>query len=55
MSYDSTPSTLLETEIEQLELIGEGTFGKVYSARLIKTGEIVAVKKTLQDQKYKNR
>lgn len=36
-------------------LIGQGTFGKVYKGKIIKTGELVAIKRVFQDPKYKNR
>jgi serine/threonine protein kinase len=42
-------------DIEILGLIGQGTFGKVYKGRIIKSGEFVAIKKVFQDPKYKNR
>jgi glycogen synthase kinase 3 beta len=35
--------------------IGEGTFGIVYKGKLKRNGEIVAIKKVLQDSRYKNR
>jgi serine/threonine protein kinase len=38
-----------------IEIVGQGTFGKVYKGRVRKTGEIVAIKKVFQDPKYKNR
>lgn len=34
---------------------GKGTFGTVYFAHLRGTGEKVAIKKVLQDKRYKNR
>jgi serine/threonine protein kinase len=37
------------------KIVGKGTFGTVYKARDGDTGEIVAVKKVLQDRRYKNR
>lgn len=36
-------------------VIGQGTFGQVFKGRLKQTGEIVAIKRVLQDKKYKNR
>jgi cyclin-dependent kinase len=33
-------------QYEKLEKIGEGTYGKVYKARDIQTGKLVALKKT---------
>lgn len=35
--------------------MGNGTFGVVYKATVAETGEVVAVKKVLQDKKVKNR
>jgi len=37
------------------KIIGSGTFGVVYQANCIETGEKVAIKKVFQDKKYKNR
>ena len=36
-------------------VIGNGSFGVVYQATVIETGEIVAIKKVLQDRRFKNR
>jgi len=36
-------------------IIGNGSFGVVFKARLIETGETVAIKKVLQDKRFKNR
>lgn len=35
--------------------IGNGSFGVVYEARIVETGELVAIKKVLQDKRFKNR
>ena len=35
--------------------IGRGSFGSVYLARKVETGETVAIKKVLQDRRFKNR
>ena len=51
----STPSYSNSCEIELIEMIGQGTFGKVFKGRMKRTGEIVAIKKVFQDPKYKNR
>jgi serine/threonine protein kinase len=37
------------------EVIGSGSFGVVYLAKIAETSEIVAIKKVFQDKKYKNR
>ncbi|RAL49522.1 hypothetical protein DM860_012955 [Cuscuta australis] len=36
-------------------VIGTGAFGVVFQARCRETGEVVAIKKVLQDKRYKNR
>jgi glycogen synthase kinase 3 beta len=36
-------------------VIGNGSFGVVYQAKLCETGEMVAIKKVLQDKRFKNR
>lgn len=37
------------------KVVGNGTFGVVFKARVEETGEIVAIKKVYQDRRYKNR
>lgn len=37
------------------KVIGNGSFGVVYQAKLVDTGELVAIKKVLQDKRFKNR
>ncbi len=36
-------------------MIGHGSFGAVFLARVVETGEMVAIKKVLQDKRFKNR
>ncbi|PWZ12204.1 Shaggy-related protein kinase NtK-1 [Zea mays] len=36
-------------------IVGQGSFGVVFQARCLETGERVAIKKVLQDVRYKNR
>lgn len=36
-------------------IIGNGSFGVVFQASVVETGEIVAIKKVLQDKRFKNR
>ena len=54
-SFDSTSSCIFGNDVEIIELIGQGTFGKVFKGRMKTTGEQVAIKRVLQDKKYKNR
>jgi len=35
--------------------VGRGSFGSVYLAKTVETGEVVAIKKVLQDRRFKNR
>ncbi len=37
------------------KIIGNGSFGVVFKARIAETGEPVAIKKVFQDPRYKNR
>lgn len=40
----SLASKVTEEEYDMMKKLGEGTFACVYSARSLKTGEIVAIK-----------
>jgi len=42
-----------EISYTDAKVIGNGSFGVVYQARLISTSEHVAIKKVLQDRRYK--
>ncbi|KAH9257041.1 hypothetical protein BASA81_004862 [Batrachochytrium salamandrivorans] len=37
------------------QMVGSGSFGVVFKARVAETGETVAIKKVLQDKRFKNR
>ena len=37
------------------KVVGNGSFGTVFEAKILETGEIVAIKKVLQDKRFKNR
>mmetsp|Transcript_14516 Transcript_14516/g.30046 ORF Transcript_14516/g.30046 Transcript_14516/m.30046 type:complete len:361 (-) Transcript_14516:208-1290(-) len=51
MSVDTEKKVALTNE----KVIGNGSFGVVFQATLVETGETVAVKKVLQDKRFKNR
>ena len=36
-------------------IIGNGSFGVVFEAKVVETGDVVAIKKVLQDKRFKNR
>lgn len=36
-------------------IIGNGSFGVVFEAKVVETNEVVAIKKVLQDKRFKNR
>lgn len=40
---------------EAKRIIGNGSFGVVFEANVLETGEVVAIKKVLQDKRFKNR
>ncbi|CAD8058167.1 unnamed protein product [Paramecium primaurelia] len=62
---NSTKSVLMPASTERydysnftyinLKVVGSGSFGVVHKAKVNETGEIVAIKKVLQDRRYKNR
>ncbi|ORX97652.1 Pkinase-domain-containing protein [Basidiobolus meristosporus CBS 931.73] len=45
----------LEVSYTNCKVVGNGSFGVVYQAQLLETGEEIAIKKVLQDRRYKNR
>lgn len=44
-----------EISYTDAKVIGNGSFGVVYQAKLTESGELVAIKKVLQDKRFKNR
>ena len=42
-----------EVSYGDLKVIGNGSFGVVYQARLVDGGKFVAIKKVLQDKRFK--
>jgi serine/threonine protein kinase len=58
----STPAGTADTSLDQQNIsysaeriIGNGSFGVVFEAKVVETGEVVAIKKVLQDKRFKNR
>lgn len=57
-STSSTPSNSNNNETISYSaerIIGNGSFGVVFQASVVESGEIVAIKKVLQDKRFKNR
>ena len=50
---DGQPKRVISYAAERV--VGTGSFGVVYQAKCVETGEAVAIKKVLQDKRYKNR
>ncbi|CAK9304080.1 unnamed protein product [Gordionus sp. m RMFG-2023] len=44
-----------EISYTDTKVIGNGSFGVVFQASLVESGELVAIKKVLQDKRFKNR
>ena len=49
------PDRPQEVSYSDSKVIGNGSFGVVYQAKLCETGELVAIKKVLQDKRFKVR
>ncbi|XP_076659349.1 glycogen synthase kinase-3 beta isoform X4 [Halictus rubicundus] len=49
------PDRPQEVAYTDTKVIGNGSFGVVFQAKLCDTGEMVAIKKVLQDKRFKNR
>ncbi|KAJ3609193.1 hypothetical protein NHX12_023717 [Muraenolepis orangiensis] len=49
------PDRPQEVSYTDIKVIGHGSFGVVYQARLMDSQELVAIKKVLQDKRFKNR
>ncbi len=56
MSEDNNPkSSKKVVTYDAQKIIGQGSFGAVFLTRVVETDEIVAIKKVLQDRRFKNR
>ena len=51
----SPPDRQEDISYTDLRIIGSGSFGVVYQARLLETNDSVAIKKVLQDKRFKVR
>ena len=51
----SPPDRQQDISYTDMKIIGNGSFGVVYQARLVETNDLVAIKKVLQDKRFKNR
>ncbi|KAF6030676.1 sgg [Bugula neritina] len=49
------PDQPVEVSYTDAKVIGNGSFGVVYQARLTESSQLVAIKKVLQDKRFKNR
>ena len=52
---DSVPAMEQNISYAAERIIGNGSFGVVFEAKVVETGEVVAIKKVLQDKRFKNR
>ena len=49
------PDRQQEINYCDVKVIGNGSFGVVYQARLLESNDSIAIKKVLQDKRFKNR
>ena len=47
------PDVPKDLSYSDTKVIGNGSFGVVYQAKLVDTSELVAIKKVLQDKRFK--
>ena len=52
-AIDGKTSEESELAYTVTKVVGNGSFGVVFQARLVKSGEEVAIKKVLQDKRFK--
>lgn len=51
----SKPDRGCDVSFTDMKMIGYGSFGYVYRVKLVESNEVVAIKKVLQDKRFKNR
>jgi len=54
-STDGKTGETREMSYTPIKPVGNGSFGVVHQAKIIDTGDLVAIKKVLQDKRYKAR
>ncbi|KAJ2890343.1 glycogen synthase kinase 3 [Coemansia aciculifera] len=54
-AHDARTSEEIEIVYTNCKVVGNGSFGVVFQAELVPSGEQVAIKKVLQDKRFKNR
>ncbi|KAI8929499.1 kinase-like domain-containing protein [Entophlyctis helioformis] len=55
LANDGKTGEAIELSYSNYKVIGNGSFGVVFQAKLIPSGEFGAIKKVLQDKRFKNR
>ncbi|ORX74036.1 Pkinase-domain-containing protein [Linderina pennispora] len=55
MAHDARTGEETEIVYTNCKVVGNGSFGVVFQAELVPSGEQVAIKKVLQDKRFKNR
>ncbi|KAJ3278561.1 regulator of ime2 [Borealophlyctis nickersoniae] len=55
LANDGKTGESIELSYTNYKVIGNGSFGVVFQAKLVQTGEYGAIKKVLQDKRFKNR
>jgi glycogen synthase kinase 3 beta len=49
------PDQAQEISYTHTKVIGNGSFGVVYQAKMLESSDMIAIKKVLQDKRFKNR
>ena len=53
LANDGKTGETKELSYTNYKVIGNGSFGVVFQAKLVETGDLVAIKKVLQDKRFK--